>query len=126
MKSLLALPAVVTLVALATGCTATTGGNPQSRGQEASSATEPVSARLKVQINHCFVVPVSFDGKQWNVPFKKQFGWGGPQPKNWQGAGVMVRVAENTARFTDDGGSAVVFKPVNDPAVRPVEKAICD
>jgi hypothetical protein len=127
MKRLPALPAVAALVALATGCTATTGSEqPSPRGQEAAGATEPGSARLKVEMNHCFVEPVTFDGRQWNVPFKKQFGWGGMEPKHWQGAGVMVRVAENTARFNDDGGAAVVFKPVDDPAVRPVEKAVCD
>jgi hypothetical protein len=37
----------------------------------------------------------------------------------------MKRVSKDRARFDDDGGSTVVFLPVNDPAVRPVEKALC-
>ncbi len=79
-----------------------------------------------MEVNHCFVEPVSLDGEQWNVPFKKQFGWGGMQPKHWQGSGVMVRAGENEARFEDDGGATIVFRPVGDVSVRPVEKALCD
>ncbi len=124
-RRLLTLTAAVALAVLATGCTATTNSEP-SPGGEASSATQPSSARVKVEVNHCFVEPVSFDGEQWNVPFTKQFGWGGMQPERWQGDGVMVRVDENKARFQDDGGATVVFKPVDDPAVRPVEKALCN
>ena len=74
----------------------------------------------------CFVEPVWFDGQQWNVPFEAQFGSGGMQPDRWQGAGVMVRTAASEARFEDDGGAIVVFRPVNDPSVRPVETAGCD
>lgn len=119
------LPAAVALAVVSSGCMAATDGM-TSPGGEASSRSEPASARVTVEVNHCFVEPVSFDGEQWNVPFKKQFGWGGMQPTHWQGAGVMVRAGENEARFKDDGGATVVFRPVDDPSVRLVEKALCD
>lgn len=77
-------------------------------------------------MNHCFVEPLSFDGEQWNVPFDRQFGWGGLEPKHWRGAGVMTRLGEDQARFKDDGGSTVVFRPVDDPLVQSVEDALCD
>jgi len=76
-------------------------------------------------MNHCFVEPVSFDGEQWNLPFEEQFGWGGLEPKHWRGTGVMVRIDKDQARFEDDGGSTVLFRPVDDPLVRPVEDALC-
>ena len=122
----LMLPAAAAAIAALTfGCVAATDSatSPES---EASSASEPASARLKVEVNHCFVEPVSFDGEQWNVPFGEQFGWGGMQPKHWHGAGVMVRAGANEARFEDDGGATLVFRPVGDPSVRQVERALCD
>lgn len=83
------------------------------------------SERLEIEMGHCWVEPVTFDGEQWNVPFDQQFGWGGLEPDNWQGTGVMTRVAEDEARFDDDGGSSVKFLLVDDPAVTPVEEAMC-
>jgi hypothetical protein len=77
-------------------------------------------------MNHCFVEPVKFDGKQWNVEFKKQFGWGGMEPKNWKGVGHMTYVSPDEATFVDDGGAVVVFRPVGHRLVKPVESALCD
>ena len=91
----------------------------------AGCSMEPASSRVKVEVNHCFVKPVSFDGEQWNVLFKNQFGWGGMEPKGRQDAGVMVRAGESKARFEDDDGATIVFRPVDDPSVRPVETAPC-
>ena len=121
----LALSAVVALVVLATGCTDTTD-SPTPRGREAGTVAVPATARVEVEMGHCFVEPVSFDGESWNVPFDKQFGGGGLEPKHWRGRGMMTRVNEDLARFEDEGGSTVVFRPVDDPSVRPVEKALCD
>lgn len=91
----------------------------------AEPTTAP-SVRLEIELGHCFVEPVAFDGDQWNVPFDDQFGGGGLEPDNWQGTGVMTRVAEDEARFDDDGGASVTFLLVEDPAVTPVEGALCD
>ena len=38
----------------------------------------------------------------------------------------MTRTGDDRARFEDDGGSTVGFRPVDDPSVRPVERAGCD
>jgi hypothetical protein len=118
------LPALLALVVLTTGC----GVTADSAAPEAIATTaspEARTVRVEVEMGHCFVEPVLFDGRRWNVPFDKQFGWGGLEPRNWVGTGVMKRVSQDRARFDDDGGSTVVFLPVNDPAVRPVEKALC-
>lgn len=94
----------------------------------AATASTPAlaSGRVTIQMNHCFVEPVTFDGEQWNVPFEQQFGWGGLQPKRWQGVGVMMRLGEQKARFSDKGGATIVFRPVDHPSVREVEKTGCD
>jgi hypothetical protein len=125
-RRFLMLPAAaVALAVLTSGCGSDTDSVTASGGRTASGS-EPASARVNVEMNHCFVEPVSFDGEQWNVPFKKQFGWGGPQPSHWQGTGVMVRAGKHDARFKDDGGAMVVLRPVDDPSIRPVENALCD
>lgn len=133
----LVAPALTALVLLVSGCTATTESTtpadaptthtPESvtAGEEVSPTATPTSARVKVEMGHCFVEPVAFDGERWNVPRDKQFGTGGLQPANWRGTGVMTRVGEDRARFKDRGGAVVVFRPVDDPAVRGVENAIC-
>jgi hypothetical protein len=122
-RSLTVLGAVL-IAALATSCTAT---NDEALPKDpVPSTTELTSAWVAIQMNHCFVEPVSFDGEQWNVPFQRQFGWGGLQPKRWQGVGTMQRVNEDMARFQDEGGAVVVFRPVDHPTVRRVEKALCD
>lgn len=85
----------------------------------------PAPARVEIELGHCFVEPVTFDGEMWNVAIDQQFGWGGMQPSNWRGRGLMVRIGENRARYRDDGGGVVIFLPVDDPSVQEVEKALC-
>lgn len=114
--------AVALLVA---GCTATTDST-TPEPKEASPSVVVGNFRVEVELGHCFVEPVLFDGEEWNVPFDSQFGWGGMAPKNWKGTGAMTRVSEDRARFEDDGGSTVAFLPVDHPSVRPVDRALCD
>lgn len=114
------LPGVTAVVVLAAGC-ASTSTLERPATPPAVSTTE----RIDVTLDHCFVEPVSFDGEDWNVPFDRQFGWGGLEPADWRGSGMMHRVAADRARFEDDGGSTVIFRQVDDPAVSPVEDAVC-
>jgi len=125
MTRLLAMGVAAAIAVLVAGCIATTdSATPETK--EASPAVEAGSVLVEVKLGHCFVEPMVFDGKRWNVPFTKQFGWGGLQPKNWEGTGAMTRVSEERARFEDDGGSTVIFLPVDHASVRPVENALCD
>lgn len=137
-RHLLTLFAVVGIAVLSPGCTATTNSSNPSKAEtlptdgsipgsaESPSTASPATSRVEVETNHCFVEPVAFDGERWNVPFNRQFGWGGMEPRSWQGAGVMTRVSDDRARFRDDGGSTVGFRPVKHRSVRPVETAGCD
>ncbi|MCW2791423.1 MAG: hypothetical protein JWO76_521 [Nocardioides sp.] len=125
MSRLLALPAVVVAAVLVVGCAAMPEPEPAPHA-EPSSASGPASVRVRVELGHCFVEPVSFDGEMWNVAFEDQFGWGGVPPRHWRGTGVIERVDDDEARFRDDGGATVVFRPLDDPSVRRVERAPCD
>lgn len=116
---------LLTLAVAGVAALVTVGCSAAPTTTAAAPTTSPGSVRVTIEMNHCWVEPVSFDGEQWNVPFRRQFGWGGLQPRNWQGTGVMVRLGENRARFDDDGGASVVFLPVDDPRVTPVETALC-
>lgn len=97
-------------------------------GTTASSVPASATAAINVSMNHCFVEPISFDGQLWNVPFDDQFGWGGLEPKNWRGSGVITRISEHRARYDDDGGATVLFLPVDHPSVvfPSGGKALCD
>ncbi|MGH3346720.1 MAG: hypothetical protein ACRDO4_07040 [Nocardioides sp.] len=119
------LVAALAVAVLAAGCEAGTTLDPSPPTPEAGSAS-PDTAEVQVTLGHCFVEPVAFDGELWNVPFRKQFGWGGLAPQGWVGTGVMMRADEDTVRFEDDGGAVVVFRPVEHPSVNRVENAPCD
>lgn len=120
----LALSCVLALAAGASSCTAATDPEP-APGSAPARDIAPASARVEIEMGHCFVEPVAFDGEEWNVRFSDQFGWGGLEPRRWQGRGVMVRVDADRAVFADRGGATVEFRPVSHPSVRRVETALC-
>lgn len=88
-------------------------------------ADDPTPTSIRVRVNHCFVETLTFDGERWNVPFRGQFGDGGSMPPGWKGRGVIERVSEAEARYTDDGGTTLVFRLADDPSVKEVESAVC-
>ena len=83
----------------------------------APPAPEPVTARVTVEVGHCWVEDVVFDGQAWGLTPDDQFGNGGGMPPSWQGSGVMVRLSADRARYTDDGGTVLTFLPIEDPTV---------
>jgi hypothetical protein len=82
-----------------------------------SPAPEPVTALVKVEVGHCWVEDVVFDGQAWGLTRDDQFGRGGSMPLPWAGTGVMVRLSVDQARYTDDDGAVLNFLPVDDPRV---------
>lgn len=46
---------------------------------------------MTLDVGHCWVEPVKYDGERWGLSFREQFGWGGPQyyPENWTGTGIV-------------------------------------
>lgn len=77
---------------------------------------DQVRERVRIEWGHCWLLPVTFDGQEWNVPVREQFGSGGLAPAGWRGDGVMVRDADDRARFFDDGGAVVRFVPADSEA----------
>ncbi|SES40379.1 hypothetical protein SAMN05216199_3377 [Pedococcus cremeus] len=96
-------------------------GSTTSSGPAASSTAtqppKPVTARVRIEVGHCWVEDVVFDGQTWGLTDADQFGTGGGVPLRWEGTGVMVRLSAERARYTDDTGTVLNFLPVGDPSV---------
>lgn len=90
-----------------------------------ASGQRPVKARVVVDVGHCWVEDVVFDGQTWGLTDADQFGGGGDMPSPWDGTGVMVRLAADRARYTDDAGTVLDFLPVDDPAAFRFEGKVC-
>ncbi|WP_067433745.1 hypothetical protein [Nocardioides jensenii] len=106
-----------------------TSTDPASAGTQPSGWESTGVRRISVEVGHCYVASIRFDGERWNVPFRKQFGWGGGDSghdhRAWVGSGAIVRTAPGTARYTDDGGEVLDLLPADHPSVRKVEHAGC-
>ena len=99
---------------------------PVSATTTATSAPR-VTARVAIRVGHCHVEYVHFDGQTWGLTDAQQFGGGGGAvPKQWpSGRGLMERLSPDRARYTDDAGTVLVFRPVDDPAVLRIEGKLC-
>ena len=93
-----------------------TATSSQSSTRSAPSP-RPVTARVVLDVGHCWVEDVVFDGQTWGLTEQQQLGTGGGMPSGWQGEGLMVRLSEDRARYTDDGGKKLTFLPISDPTV---------
>ena len=78
--------------------------------------------RVELDVGHCFLEPVVFAGREWNVRFDRQFGWGGGLPGDaaaWRGAGTMQLLKERRALYTDAGNGAFLrLRPTESKRVR--------
>lgn len=117
------LAVAATLVLALAACSDSNDPDPTATKTPTTSAGPE---RITVRLGHCFVEPVTFAGKRWNVRFREQFGTGGLQPPAWRGRGSIELVSPDRAEYTDDGGAELVLLPVEHPAVRKVERAGCD
>jgi len=114
--------AVAAAVAVLTSCSA---GDAKPSRDEPTEAV--VGERIEVVLSHCFIETVTFEGQEWNVRFRDQFGSGDYRlPQTWEGQGVIEEVESNRARYTDDGGTELEFLPVDHPAVTPMKDFLCD
>ena len=99
--------------------------SPSTPPTTAAPSQEPVTARVAVEMGHCWVEDVSFDGQVWGLTHDDQMGNGGRRPLSWEGTGVMVRLSADRARYTDDGGTVHTFRPVDDPSVFRKQGRLC-
>lgn len=105
-----------TLRPAASSATATRS-TPSTPPTSSAPSPEPVTARVKLEVGHCWVEDVVFDGQTWGLTERQQLGTGGTMPAQWKGTGVMVRLSTDRARYTDDGGRQLTFLPIDDPSV---------
>jgi hypothetical protein len=63
---------------------------------------------------HCWVNPLTFDGRDWALPQDQQFGWGGAMPDRWVGYGT-VAPDDDGLHYVDAGGAYLDLLPADDP-----------
>lgn len=127
MPAVLVVLLASSLLASCSGENQGASGAPPSAESSGAGASELEPSRVRLDVGHCYVEPVTFAGERWGLRFSEQFGWGGPQeyPENWKGAGVLTRVAEDRVRYTDDGGAELTLLPADSPAVARAEAVPC-
>jgi hypothetical protein len=89
-------------VLLATGCTK----NSHSIDHE-PPLIEPTPVTL--EITHCWVNPVTFEGKTFAVVASDQFGNGDMKADKYSGEGFLLPLQESLI-YRDDSGKKLVFK----------------
>ena len=68
-----------------------------------------------LDVGHCWIEPLRFDGRRWAVPFAMQMGWGGELPDNWKGMGRLEGLTGDRVRYVDRGGATLPLVPATDP-----------
>jgi hypothetical protein len=63
---------------------------------------------------HCWVSPLTYDGRDWAVPQDQQFGWGGAMPDRWVGYGTVTPV-DDGLHYVDAGGADLDLLPADHP-----------
>ena len=78
---------------------------------------------LMLEVGHCWIEPVSFDGRMWDVVEEDQFGWGGGQPDDFRGTGQAWR-AGDVVTYVDGSGEWLTLVPAGDPWA--LDRGFCD
>lgn len=83
------------------------------------------SGNISLNVGHCWITPVEFDGETWVVRKSEQFGWGGNIPDGWVGEGAITRRGEDRSVYKDDGGLELGLVLEDSPAAAWLKKAVC-
>lgn len=86
-------------------------------------AQPAVSGPLTLDVGHCWIEPVSFDGRIWDVVEEDQFGEGGGHPATFVSTGTAW-VAGDLVFYEDDSGKSLILVPEGDPWT--IERKGCD
>lgn len=73
-----------------------------------------VREQVTFEIGHCWLEPVTVDGKRWDVIEEDQGGWGGMLPDGFVGEGEAWRAGDVTL-YRDDNGALLSLVPEGDP-----------
>lgn len=96
-----------------------------SVGSSAASSTQLEGSRVTLDVGHCWIEYLRYDGRLWGLPFSKQFGWGGTLPEGWVGTGTVRLVAPELLRYHDDGGAVLDLAPAKGRSVAEDEGGHC-
>lgn len=80
---------------------------------------------IQLNVGHCWIGPVEFEGKTWVVRKSEQFGWGGHVPEAWVGEGSITRLDEARSVYKDDSGIELGLVLEDSPAAVWLKKALC-
>ena len=119
------------LAVLLSGCTGDPQTVPALKPSNAPAGPDqpdssPRAAHLTLEVGHCWVEYVRFQGRRWALQKGDQFGWGGGMPETFKGSGNAVAVDEEHLAFVDEGGTRLVLVPVNHRDAYRLEGRLCD
>lgn len=98
---------------------------------ESCSGEGPIARRtgqVKLDIGHCYVEPLEFDGQEWALALDSQFGWGGQEPDGLSGTGTVTRgtAFDDSLDYVDDDGARLTFLSADDPRSELPSGWLCD
>ena len=78
---------------------------------------------LALEVGHCWIAPVEFEGEVWDVMAEDQFGWGGGAPRGFASTGEAWR-AGDVVSYRDDSGTLLTLVPADGPWIS--RRGLCD
>jgi hypothetical protein len=84
-----------------------------------------ISYLYTLEVGHCWVEPLDYDGEVWAVLTEDQFGWGGGWSDGFRSVGTLVREGRSMI-YTDAGGLRLVMWPSSGPRTELPGGGICD
>ncbi|MDP2773021.1 MAG: hypothetical protein Q8O61_05645 [Nocardioides sp.] len=88
-----------------------------------ASSVPDGSAPLSLDVGHCWIEPVAFAGRTWDVSEEDQVGWGGGQPEGFLASGTAWE-AGDVVTYVDDSGARLTLVPEGSPWT--LERTYCD
>ncbi len=97
------------------------------QGEQPGVATgvAPLRRQVTLEIGHCWIEPISFEGGDWAVATNQQPGSGEGDQPGLTGHGNALRITPTEVEYVDDGGVQLTLHPVGDPRVELPGGGLC-
>lgn len=83
----------------------------EETSDDTATTTTVVSSRSTVELWHCGISPLEFDGGLWEVPDGEEPFDGTNAPDSFAGEGTIERISDSELRYIDDSGVVLRFVP---------------
>jgi hypothetical protein len=101
----------VAIVVTLAGCT-NGASEPETLPTPSSSTTPVESVAMSIDVGHCWIDPVTFEGTTWWVTKRDQFGGGDAKyPDEFQATGTVTWVAKDELEYQDASGVRLALVP---------------